>query len=179
MSKTDPYVRDLLRKNQYAEALRYYRTRYKVERPEAMKVLQEIQNELSGKPPAGGLVTASGAPLQTPPPQPPPPVIQVQPTPAPKVEPPRVAPEPPKPPPVASAPPPVTYQAPTKTDPGAIRSDSHWNNLSAALRGELQYLLEDDRPLDAIRTYWRENPVELRDAKERVLRWAASFPPRR
>ena len=187
MSKADPYVRDLLRKNQYAEALRYYRTRYKVERPEAMRVLQEIQSELSGKPPAGGLVSASGAPLQAtpatqpdPPPQPVPPPQVVQ-APAPRVEPPRAAPtpEPPKAAPVVSAPPPVIYQTPVKADPGAIRSDSHWNNLPASLRSELQYLLEEDRALDAIRTYWRESPVELRDAKERVLRWANSFPPKR
>jgi hypothetical protein len=179
MSKTDPYVRDLLRKNQYAEALRYYRTRYKVERPEAMKVLQEIQSELSGAPPASGLVTSSGAPLAAAPTVTP--RVQEPPTPPPRVEVPHVkpAPTPPAAPPVPSAPPPLSYQTPVNSDAGAVRSDTHWSNLPAALRWELQALLEEDRALDAIRTYWRESPVELRDAKERVLRWATSFPPKR
>jgi hypothetical protein len=197
MSKTDPYVRELLRKNQYAEALRYYRTRYNAERPEAMRVLQEIQAELSGKPPAGVIVNSSGSPIQSSQTQTPAketpladfkivqnkiveqPAPPEPPRPAPTPPKPAPAPEPPKPAPAPVVSAPVSYQSIPKVDPAAIRSDSYWNNLSLGLRSEIQSLLEDDRPLDAIRTYWRESPIELRDAKERVLRWAASFPPKR
>jgi hypothetical protein len=173
MSKSDPHVRELLRKNQFAEALRYYRTRYQADRADAMRILQEIQNELSGKPAAGGLVTASGAPLASsqPTPQPAPqpklaPVVHVSASP----EPPRPAPEPPKP-----AAPVVSFQS--KEVP-TLKNDHRWEALSASSKRELQQLLEDGRVLDAIRAYWLEYDSDLRQAKEHVLRWSAVFPPK-
>jgi hypothetical protein len=172
MSKSDPHVRELLRKNQFAEALRYYRTRYQADRADAMRILQEIQSELSGKPPAGGLVTASGAGLASsqPTPQPTPPqpklapVVHVSASP----EPPRPAPEPPKP-----AAPVVSFQS--KEVP-TLKNDHRWEALSTSSKRELQQLLEEGRALDAIRTYWHEYESDLRLAKEHVLRWSAVFP---
>jgi hypothetical protein len=172
MSKNDPHVRELLRKNQFAEALRYYRTRYQTDRADTMRILQEIQNELSGKPPAGGLVNTSGAPLSSAPPvqqTPPPPPPQPKPEP-PKAEPPKPAPapEPPRPAPAVYQP----IQIPSLT------SDHAWSSLSAASKRELQQLLEEGRVLDAIRSYWYEYNPDLRVAKENVLRWSLVFPPK-
>ena len=80
--------------------------------------------------------------------------------------------------PVGSPPPPTPYLVP-KVDPAAIRSDTHWNNLSPSLRAEMQALFEEGRELEAIRVYWYSGAIELREAKERGLRWSASFPPKR